>query len=43
MGVHRSTGYYHRLGDRYKPDHLSCRLVKHVTDFLVEANYLEPT
>jgi hypothetical protein len=41
MGVHLGNDYYNCKGDRYHPRHLSYRIVKNVTEFLVEADYLE--
>lgn len=40
MGVHLGKKYYEK-GDRYCPNHLSYRVVKNMTDFLVVAGYLE--
>jgi hypothetical protein len=41
MGVHRGNEYYSQGGGRYHPSHLSARVVRHVTDFLVAADYFE--
>ena len=41
MGVHLGKDYYADTGSRYRPRHLSYSAVKHVTDFLVAAGYLE--
>lgn len=41
MGVHLGNAYYNKDEGRYHPNHLSYRIVKNVTDFLVAADYLE--
>jgi hypothetical protein len=41
MGVHRRNEYYSQGGGRYHPSHLSARVVRHATDFLVSADYFE--
>ena len=41
MGVHLGKGHYSKNADRYHPNPLSYRVVKHVADFLVAAEYLE--
>jgi hypothetical protein len=41
MGVHLGNGYYNENSGRYHPKHLSYRIVRNVTDFLVSADYLE--
>ena len=41
MGVNLGDDYYNKRGGRYHPNHLSYRIVKHVTEFLVAADYLE--
>ena len=41
MGVHLGKDYYADSGSRYRPRHLSYRMVRNVTDFLEAAGYLE--
>ena len=41
MGVHLGKDYYVDNGSRYRPRHLSYRMVHNVTDFLVDADCLE--
>ena len=41
MGVHLGKNYYADTGSRYRPRHLSYRMVRNVTDFLVSAGHLE--
>ena len=41
MGVHLGKDYYADTGSRYRPRHLSYRMVHNVTDFLVDADCLE--
>ena len=41
MGVHLGKDYYTNSGSRYRPRHLSYRMVNNVTDFLVAADRLE--
>ena len=40
LGVRLGNKYYNEGGGRYHPNHLSYRVVKNVTDFLVAAGYL---
>ena len=41
MGVHLGKDYYADTGSRYRPRHLSYRMVHNVTEFLVDADCLE--